>query len=138
MLTSHEIEIRVRYQETDGQGRVHHANYLTWFELGRVELLRAMGHSYRELEAAGVMLVVAEMNVQYFLPAFFDDVLTLRTTAIKAKGARIEHEYKVHRGNDVLAQATSTIACIDRAGKVSRLPKWLAGDAKEKESSAES
>jgi acyl-CoA thioester hydrolase, YbgC/YbaW family len=138
MLNFHEIEIRVRYQETDGQGRVHHANYLTWFELGRVELLRAMGHSYRELEAAGVMLVVAEMNVQYFLPAFFDDVLTLRTTATKAKGARIEHEYKVHRGNDVLAQATSTIACIDRAGKVSRLPKWLAGDAKEKESSAES
>jgi acyl-CoA thioester hydrolase len=138
MLTSHEIEIRVRYQETDGQGRVHHANYLTWFELGRVELLRAMGHSYRELEAAGVMLVVAEMNVQYFLPAFFDDVLTLRTAAVKAKGARIEHEYKVHRGSDVLAQATSTIACIDRAGKVSRLPTWLAGKSKEKESSADS
>ena len=54
----HEIEIRVRYQETDGQGRVHHANYLTWFELGRVELLRAAGHSYRELEAAGLFLVV--------------------------------------------------------------------------------
>jgi acyl-CoA thioester hydrolase len=128
MLTSHDIEIRVRYQETDGQGRVHHANYLTWFELGRVELLRAMGHSYRELEAAGVMLVVAEMKVQYFQPAFFDDVLSLRTTAIKAKGARIEHEYKVHRGSDLLAQATSTIACIDRTGKVSRLPRWLAGD----------
>lgn len=127
MLTFHEIEIRVRYQETDGQGRVHHANYLTWFELGRVELLRAMGHSYRELEEAGVLLVVAEMNVQYFQPAFFDDVLSLRTTAIKAKGARIEHEYKVHRGSDLLAQATSTIACIDRTGKVSRLPKWLAG-----------
>ena len=129
MLTSHEIEIRVRYQETDGQGRVHHANYLTWFELGRVELLRAMGHSYRELEAAGVMLVVAEMNVEYFLPAFFDDVLTLRTTAIKAKGARIEHEYKVHRGSELLARGKSTIACIDRTGKVSRLPKWLTGNS---------
>ena len=127
MLTSHEIEIRVRYQETDGQGRVHHANYLTWFELGRVELLRAMGHSYRELEAAGVMLVVAEMNIQYFLPAFFDDVLTLRTSTIKAKGARIQHEYQILRGTDLLAQATSTVACIDPTGRVSRLPQWLAG-----------
>jgi len=138
MLTSHEIEIRVRYQETDGQGRVHHANYLTWFELGRVELLRAMGHSYRELEKAGVMLVVAEMNVEYFLPAFFDDVLTLRTTALKAKGARIEHEYKVHRGSDLLAQGNSTIACIDRTGKVSRLPRWLVGNSNEKQSDANS
>ena len=127
MPTSHEIEIRVRYQETDGQGRVHHANYLTWFELGRVELLRAMGHSYRELEAAGVMLVVAEMNVRYFLPAFFDDVLALRTTTLKAKGARIEHKYEVHRGQALLAEAISTLACIDKAGRVSRLPKWLAG-----------
>ena len=126
MLRSHEIEIRVRYQETDGQGRVHHANYLTWFELGRVELLRGMGHSYRELEAAGVMLVVAEMNVRYFLPAFFDDVLTLRTSTLKAKGARIQHEYQILRGSELLAQATSTVACIDPSGRVARLPKWLA------------
>ena len=138
MLASHEIEIRVRYQETDGQGRVHHANYLTWFELGRVELLRAMGHSYRELEAAGVMLVVAEMNVRYFLPAVFDDVLTLRTSTHKAKGARIEHEYKILRGPDLLAQATSTVACIDRAGRVARLPKWLTSDTNDKPSIADS
>ena len=95
---THEIEIRVRYQETDGQGRVHHANYLTWFELGRVELLRAAGHSYRELEEAGSLLVVAEVSVQYFLPAFFDDLLRLRTTTVRAKGARIEHRYEVFRG----------------------------------------
>src|SRR5262245_18441203 len=61
-MRQHEIQIRVRYQETDAQGRVHHANYLTYFEMGRVEFLRAMGHSYRELEASGVMLVVSEMQ----------------------------------------------------------------------------
>src|SRR3954470_16318295 len=99
----HEIEIRVRYQETDGQGRVHHANYLTWFELGRVELLRAAGHSYRELEAAGVFLVVAEAQTHYYAPAFFDDVLRLRTTTVMAKGARIEHRYEVFRGSELLA-----------------------------------
>jgi acyl-CoA thioester hydrolase len=125
MLTHHEIEIRVRYQETDGQGRVHHANYLTWFELGRVELLRASGHSYRELEVAGIFLVVAELTVRYFLPAFFDDVLRLCTTTVRAKGARVEHRYEVFRGSDLLAEGTTTVACIDRNGRVARLPEWL-------------
>jgi acyl-CoA thioester hydrolase len=121
----HEIEIRVRYQETDGQGRVHHGNYLTWFELGRVELLRAMGHSYRELEAAGVFLVVAEVSAKYYLPALFDDVLRLRTTTVRAKGARIEHRYEVLRGDELLAEGATTVACIDRRGRVTRLPPWL-------------
>ena len=125
MLLSHEIEIRVRYQETDGQGRVHHANYLTWFELGRVELLRAAGHSYRELEEAGVFLVVAEASLQYFQPALFDDVLCLRTTTVRAKGARIEHRYEVFRGETLLASGATTVACVDRSGRVSRLPAWL-------------
>src|SRR5688572_18166497 len=125
MLQSHEIELRVRYQETDGQGRVHHANYLTWFELARVELLRAAGHSYKELEEAGIFLVVAEASLQYHLPAFFDDILRLRVTVLQAKGARIQHEYKVFRGNDLLADGSTTIACVDRTGRVGRLPLWL-------------
>jgi len=124
-MHSHEIEFRVRYQETDGQGRVHHANYLTWFELGRVELLRAAGHSYRELEEAGIFLVVSEVSAQYYLPAFFDDVLRLRTTTVRAKGARIEHRYEVFRGEELLAKGQTTVACIGRTGRVSRLPEWL-------------
>jgi acyl-CoA thioester hydrolase len=121
----HEIEIRVRYQETDGQGRVHHANYLTWFELGRVESLRAAGHSYRELEKAGIFLVIAEIQVRYYLPAFFDDVLRLITTKVRAKGARIEHRYQILRSNDLLAEGTTTVACIDSSGRPTRLPSWL-------------
>jgi acyl-CoA thioester hydrolase len=121
----HEIEIRVRYQETDGQGRVHHANYLTWFELGRVELLRAAGHSYRELEQAGIFLVVADVRMQYYLPALFDDVLRLVTETVAAKGARIEHRYQVFRGDNLLAEGATTVACVNREGRVTRLPKWL-------------
>lgn len=121
----HEIEIRVRYQETDGQGRVHHANYLTWFELGRVELLRAGGHSYRELEESGILLVIAEAQVRYYLPAVFDDVLRLVTTTVKAKGARIEHRYEILRGEELLVEGTTTVACVDRQGRPTRLPKWL-------------
>jgi acyl-CoA thioester hydrolase len=126
MLREHEIEIRVRYQETDGQGRVHHANYLTWFELARVELLRAAGHSYRELEQAGVFLVVAEVSLRYFLPALFDDVLRVRISTATAKGARIEHRYQVLRGEQLLAEGATTVACIDAGGRVRRLPAWLA------------
>jgi acyl-CoA thioester hydrolase len=125
MLLSHETTIRVRYQETDGQGIVHHANYLTWLEQGRVELLRVAGHSYRELEEQGVFLVVAEARLRYFLPARFDDTLRLVTTTVRAKGARIEHHYQLFRETELLLDATTVVACINRAGRVTRLPEWL-------------
>ncbi|MCU0877518.1 MAG: acyl-CoA thioesterase [Pirellulaceae bacterium] len=125
MLTTHEIAIRVRYQETDAQGIVHHANYLTWFEQGRVELLRAAGLSYRALEEAGVILVVAEAHVRYYAPARFDDELRLVTTTVRAKGARIEHRYELFREETLLVEGTTTIACTDRSGRVSRLPESL-------------
>lgn len=125
MLREHEIEIRVRYQETDAQARVHHANYLNYFEIGRVELLRAAGYSYRELEESGVMLVVSEAFCRYFLPANYDDLLRLRTTTVRAKGARIEHRYELFRKDELLAEGRTTVACITQDGKVGRLPSWL-------------
>jgi len=125
MLYEHEIEIRVRYQETDAQGRVHHANYLTYFELGRTELLRAAGYEYRRIEEEGWMLVVAQMNVKYFLPASYDDVLRLRTTLTEARGARCVNQYQVFRGEELLVEAESVLACINRQGRVTRLPEVL-------------
>jgi acyl-CoA thioester hydrolase len=127
MLRQHEVQIRVRYQETDGQGRLHHANYFTYFELGRTELLRAAGMSYRQVEDAGYLLVVVEIGCEYFLPAAFDDLLTLRTTVVRAKGVRIEHQYEVFRESELLARGRSIVACIDRTGKPRRLPEWLTG-----------
>ena len=125
ILRQHEIEIRVRYQETDAQGRVHHANYLNYFEIGRVEMLRASGIRYRELEEQGMMLVVAEMSVRYFSPAQYDDLLRLATTVERSKGARVEHTYKLYRNDDLLAEARSVVACISKEGKILRLPQWL-------------
>lgn len=129
------IEIRVRYNETDGQGRVHHAQYLNFFERGRVELLRALGHSYRDLEQEqGLMLVVAEMNVRYLGAAVFDDVLLLTTRVVRSRGVRIHHEYElIKRTNDgelisPIVQASSVIACVDRQGKVRPLPAYLRMD----------
>lgn len=125
MLTQHEITIRVRYQETDAQARVHHANYITYFEMGRVELLRAAGYSYKSLEEQGILLVVAEVTCQYFLPAAYDDLLRLVTTTQKAKGARIEHGYELYRDDQLIARGRSIVGCIDSTGRVRRLPDWL-------------
>lgn len=119
------VDIRVRYQETDGQRRLHHANYLNYFEIGRVELLRKNGVSYKDLEDSGVVLVVAEIRCQYFLPAEYDDVLTLTTRVTRSRGVRIHHEYEIARGEDLIARGSSVIACVNPEGKVSRLPDWL-------------
>jgi acyl-CoA thioester hydrolase len=89
-------------------------------------LLRAAGVNYRDIEEQGIFLVVAEMHCRYYLPAQYDDVLTLRTTTVRAKGARVEHEYRLSRGDDLLAEGHSVVACVDRSGRVRRLPDWLA------------
>lgn len=125
MSQTHRIQIRVAYNETDGQRRVHHAQYLNYFERGRVELLRSLGSSYKELEDSGLMLVVSELSIRYFQPADFDDLLTLETSVLQAKGARIRHGYTLTRDNTVLVTAETTIACIDHQGRVRRLPKEL-------------
>jgi acyl-CoA thioester hydrolase len=125
MLREHEIEIRVRYQETDGQGRLHHANYFTFFELGRTELLRAGGYNYRKIEEEGWMLVVYEVTCKYFQPAFFDDVLRLRTIVDVARGAKIVCRYEVLRDETRLATGRSVVACIDRDGRITRIPEAL-------------
>jgi acyl-CoA thioester hydrolase len=106
-------------------GRVHHANYLNYFEMGRTELLRAAGRSYREVEDEGFFLVIAEVSCQYLLPARYDDLLTLRTSVLRARGARIEHQYELFRGLELLATGRSIAACVDRKGTVRRLPDWL-------------
>ena len=124
-LLEHQIEIRVRYQETDAQGRVHHTNYFNYFEMGRIELLRASGYLYRDLEAAGILLVVTDLRCKYHLPADFDDLLTLTTETTRCRGVRIDHQYTLRRNQDLIAQAHSTVACIGRDGKIRRLPDWM-------------
>ncbi|MEX0585824.1 MAG: thioesterase family protein [Pirellulales bacterium] len=125
MITQYDEQIRVRYQETDAMGRVHHASFFTYFEIGRTELLRVTGQTYRQFEERGLMLVVTEISCRYFAPALYDDLLTVRTTTAAAKGARIEHSYIVLRGDTLLADGRSVVACVDRTGKARRLPPSL-------------
>jgi acyl-CoA thioester hydrolase len=125
MLTEHEIEIRVRYPETDAGGYVHHANYFVWFEMGRTELLRAGGITYRQMEAEGTFIVVVKAECRYHRPARYDDVLRLRTTVTRVTAARIEHDYNLYRGDELLAEARTTLCSVDRQGVLQRLPEWL-------------
>jgi acyl-CoA thioester hydrolase len=128
MADVHEMEIRVRYQETDGQRRVHHANYLTYFEMGRTEMLRAHGRTYREFEDAGLFMVVADATVKYHAPADYDDLLVLRTRVEKIGAAHIRHAYEVIRGTTIVVTGTTTVVCVDPEGRVRRLPGWMLGE----------
>jgi len=125
MLREHEITFRVRYSETDAQARVYHAHYITYFEVGRTELCRASGLDYKRMEQEGLYFVVTEVTCRYRGSAGYDDVLRLTTRVVKTKGARITHEYALLRGEDLLAEGQSTIALVNGAGNVQRLPDWL-------------
>jgi acyl-CoA thioester hydrolase len=124
-MLSGEITIRVRYAEVDRMGLLHHANYLVYFEQGRTELLRTLGMSYRDLEDQGYLLVLTKLEVRYRRPARFDDVLIVRTTAVKTTAVRIDHRYEVFRDGELLTEGTTTLACVDRDGRPQALPDWL-------------
>ena len=127
MLAENEFEIRVRYQETDAQGRVHHANYVTYFEMGRTELLRSQGCAYRDLEQQGLYLVVAGLEVRYFSGAEYDDLLRLITRTTRVKGATVEHEYEVYREAELIVRGKTRLGCVNADGKVQRIPPWVGG-----------
>jgi acyl-CoA thioester hydrolase len=124
---SGETAIRVRYAETDRMGLLHHANYLVYFEQARTELLRSLGLSYRDLEDGGYLLVLTKAEVRYKRPAFYDDLLTIRTAVAKTTAVRIDHVYEVVRDGTLLAEGATTLACVDREGRPQPLPEVLRG-----------
>lgn len=124
-LLEQTISLRVRYPEVDGMGYLHHSRYLQYFEIGRVELLRSLGHSYAELEKNGIFFVVIKAEVKYRSPARYDDELTLVTKLVKRTHVRYDHTYELKRGPTLLAEASTTIACVDRQGEVQQIPEWL-------------
>jgi acyl-CoA thioester hydrolase len=126
MLSEQTLPLRVRYTEVDAMGYVHHSRYFQYFEIGRVELLRSNGHSYADLEAAGVFFVVVKAECQFKSPARNDDLLDLTTRIERQTTVRIDHSYELKRGSTLLATAKTTIACVDREGKLRQIPEYLA------------
>ena len=125
-IESHIITVVPRYAETDKGGVIHHSVYPVWFEMGRTELLRANGLAYKDLEEAGVLFVVARLSIKYRRPAQYDEQLRLETTCSKVTASRVEHTYKLLRCDGViLAEGTSTLACVDAEGKIRRIPEFM-------------
>lgn len=127
---SHKTTVRVRYSEVDLMGVAHNSSYLHWFEIGRTELLRTLGFSYRKLEEAGYMLPVTESYCRYLVPARYDEELEIRATIQVLKPRMMSIECFVHRADDgtLLASGYTRHVCALRStGRPTRLPDTYLG-----------
>src|SRR5690554_5627340 len=110
-----ETQLRVRYGETDQMGYCYYGNYAQYFEVGRVEAMRALGMSYKNLENKGFMLPVASFSVNYKSPALYDDLLTIVTKITALEGVRLYFEYEIlNEENKLLATAHTTLVFVDK------------------------
>ncbi len=110
-----EIQIRVRYAETDRMGYVYYGNYATYFEVARVESLRQLGFTYKDMEDKGIVLPVLDFSIRYLKPAYYDDQLTIYTSIIKPPAARLFFEYETfNEKNELLNKASTTLVFISK------------------------
>jgi acyl-CoA thioester hydrolase len=126
MIEYHDATVRVRYAETDQMGVVYHANYLIWFEVGRVELMRALGLEYKRMEAEDdCRIVVADAHCRYHHSAMYDEVLRIRTRIAESRNRVVKFSYEVIRDADgkVLANGETTHVICGRNGRPKLLPK---------------
>ena len=122
-----DLELRVRYAETDQMGVVYHANYLAWCEVGRTELIRRCGRSYAEIEKLGVGLAVSDATLRYHGPARYDDLIRVTTTLTDIRSRSMTFTYLIthaERGTK-LVTASTTLIGLDREGRIARLPAEL-------------
>lgn len=126
MTDAFTTEVRVRFAETDAQGIAHHAAYLVWFEMARIDYLARFGGGYPELRAQGIEATTAEVFVRYRRPAQFDDRLVVKTRCSEARGARFRFEYGVEREGRAIAEGWTSHACVDgKTLRPTRLPALL-------------
>lgn len=113
-MNFNEISFRVRYSETDQMGVVYHGNYAQYFEMGRVEWLRQLGTSYKEMEEKGIMLPVILLHVDFKKPAVYDDLITVRTTLKKIPSIRIEFDFEIYNeADEILVTANTVLVFMD-------------------------
>jgi acyl-CoA thioester hydrolase len=113
-MYQHETQLRVRYAETDQMGYVYYGNYTQYFEVGRVEALRSLGMTYKQLEESGVMMPVLECHLKYIKPARYDDSLLLRTIVPELPGIRMRFLYELYRESVLLHKGETTLVFVDK------------------------
>ncbi|UJF34734.1 acyl-CoA thioesterase [Paenibacillus hexagrammi] len=126
----YEHQLRVRYQETDQMGVVYHANYLTWMEIGRTELIRGMGYPYRLIESKGLLLPLVEADMKFKQPARYDDLVAIYTRVSGYSSVRLEFAYEIRRQNspispagDLLVTGTTKHVWVNPSWKPVRIEK---------------
>lgn len=127
-MISTKSHIRVRYAETDQMGFVYYGVYAQYYEIGRVDLIRQLGFSYKHIESQGIWLPVSNLKIEYLNPAYYDELLTLTTTINELpKGIRIPFTYALHNAQNVcLNTGFVELACINSVSKrPCKLPNWF-------------
>lgn len=125
-MYKHKVTVRVRYAETDQMGFVYHGNYAAWFEVGRVEALRALGTTYSDLERDGVMLPVTKYEAEYLVPVRYDEVVTIETRIEELPSARLKFSYSCQVDGKEVTRAKTTLFFMDKAsGKPIRCPEEI-------------
>ena len=120
-------EIQVRFAETDAQGIAHHASFVVWFEVARVAYLEAFAGGYAAIRERGLEALTTQVDVRYHRAAYFDDRLTIWTRCADLRGARFRYEYRVVRGDELVAEGFTSHATVDRETyRPTRVPAWLA------------
>lgn len=131
----HQIQIRVRYSETDQMGVVYHGNYAQYFEIGRVEWLRNKGISYKSMEENGIMLPVVSLTMNYKKPARYDELLTLKTILKNRTSVKIEFDYELYNeSNELLTTGNSILVFVDmKTGRPVAPPQYILAILERKE-----
>ena len=126
-LSGCDVEILPRYSETDQGGVIHHSIYPVYFEIARTELLRLNGYAYKELEASGCAMVIAQLSIKYRQPIHYDEKIIVKVTCTRITRARIDHAYEITdaQSSRLLAEGSTTLACVDSDGKMRPMPAFL-------------
>ncbi|WP_299104177.1 thioesterase family protein [uncultured Tenacibaculum sp.] len=133
ILLKHISNIRVRYAETDQMGVVYHGNYAQYFEIGRTEWLRSMGVTYKYMEKTGIMLPVISLNCNFKKSAYYDDLLSIKTTLKKEPGVRIEFSVEItNQNNELICTGSTTLVFMDATTKRPvKCPEYILNTLKE-------
>ncbi len=123
--------LRVRYDECDPMGFVHHSKYLCYMEIARTELYRASGGNYARFEEMGLFVVVLKIECRYRMPARYDDELDVSVRIDRMTAAKIEQSYRICRGESLIAEAKVMLAVVDEQGRPQRIPEILRNPAGE-------
>ncbi len=126
-MITRDIQLRVRYYETDCMGIVHHSNYIRFYEVARTEMLREFGTTYQEMEQVGVMLPVLDVQAHYISPAYDDDLLTIRVTLAEMPKVKMRFDFEIYRENgDRINTGTVTLAFMNSVTRrACRAPKYF-------------